>query len=55
MSFVGIDVGGTFLKAAILTRAGEVGPVTRLPVPDFLDTLGAAREIDPGRLVVRGS
>ncbi len=51
MSFVGIDVGGTFLKAAILTRAGDVGPVTRLPVPDFLDTPGAAREIDPGMLV----
>ncbi len=56
MSFVGIDVGGTFLKAAILTRAGDVGPVARLPVPDFLDTAGAAREIDPEALVsaVRG-
>lgn len=44
MSSVGLDVGGTFLKAAWL----EGGPlaVTRRPIPGFLDTSGKAREID---------
>ena len=51
MSFVGIDLGGTFLKAAVFTRGGDVGPVTRLPMPDFLDMSDGAREIDPTVLV----
>ena len=51
MSFVGIDLGGTFLKAAVLTREGNVGPVTRLPMPGFLDMSDGAREINPRVLV----
>lgn len=46
MSFVGVDVGGTFLKAAILSVSEGVGPVERMPIPGFVDTTGAAREID---------
>ncbi len=51
MSFVGLDVGGTFIKAARLTPLGVDGSVTRLPVPPFIDTSGAAREIDPAALM----
>ena len=46
MSFVGIDVGGTFLKGAVLTHEGNVGPVIRVPMPAFLDVSGDSREID---------
>ena len=49
MYSVGLDVGGTFLKAAWL----DGGPlaVTRRPMPGFLDTSGKAREIDPNELI----
>ena len=50
MSSVGLDIGGTFLKAAWL----DEGPLTatRRPIPGFLDTSGKAREIDPDELMV---
>ena len=50
MSSVGLDIGGTYLKAAWL----DEGPlaVTRRPVPGFLDTLSEAREINPDELMV---
>jgi sedoheptulokinase len=51
MSFVGIDIGGTFLKAALLDPPGVVGPVVRRPTPEFIDVTGAAREIDPAVLL----
>jgi len=49
VSSLGLDVGGTFLKAAWL----DEGPlqVIRRPIPDFLDTTGDAREIDPDQLM----
>ena len=49
MSSVGLDVGGTYLKAAWLDE-GDL-QVTRLKIPDFIDTSSNAREIDPGVLV----
>ena len=49
MSSVGLDVGGTFLKAAWLDDASL--QVTRRPIPDFLDRTGKAREIDPDALM----
>jgi sugar (pentulose or hexulose) kinase len=51
MSFVGIDIGGTFLKAALLDSHGVTGPVIRRPTPEFIDATDAAREIDPGILI----
>ena len=49
MSSVGLDVGGTYLKAAWLDE-GDL-QVTRRPIPDFIDTSGNAREIDAVALV----
>ena len=49
MSSVGLDVGGTYLKAAWLDD-GDL-QVTRRPIPDFIDTSSNAREIDPGALM----
>lgn len=51
MSFVGIDVGGTYVKAAAFDAAGEPERVLRTPIPPFLDSTGAAREIDPVALI----
>lgn len=51
MSFVGIDVGGTYVKAARFDHAGVPGSVVREPVPPFLDATGEAREIDPDQLL----
>lgn len=51
MSSLAVDVGGTFIKAAIIDD-GQVGPVSRVPIPPFLDSSGElgepghAREID---------
>lgn len=49
MSSVGLDVGGTYLKAAWLDE-GDL-QVTRLEIPDFIDTSSNAREIDPEALM----
>lgn len=49
MSSVGLDIGGTFLKAAWLDDPSL--QVTRRPIPDFLDRTGKAREIDPDALM----
>lgn len=51
MSFVGLDVGGTYLKAAWLAGGRVDGPVHRLSVPSFLDTSGPERELDPAALM----
>ncbi len=61
MSSLAVDVGGTFIKAAIIDD-GQVGPVSRVPIPPFLDSSGEvgepghAREIEPDALdaAVRG-
>lgn len=49
VSSVGLDVGGSYLKAAWL----EEGPlsVSRTPIPGFMDASGSAREIDPVELM----
>ncbi len=55
MSSLAVDVGGTFIKVAVITE-GRVGKVVRAPIPEFLDPSGAlgehghAREIDPASL-----
>ena len=49
MSSVGLDIGGTYLKVAWLDE-GEL-LVTRVPTPEFIDSSGRAREIDPDALV----
>jgi sugar (pentulose or hexulose) kinase len=55
VSSLAVDVGGTFIKAAVITE-GRVGKVVRAPIPEFLDPSGAlgehghAREIDPASL-----
>ena len=51
MSFVGLEVGGTYLKAAWLAGGRVDGPVHRLSVPSFLDTSGPERELDPAALM----
>ena len=45
MSSVGLDIGGSFLKAAWLDDSRL--HVTRLQTPSFLDISGKAREINP--------
>lgn len=47
MSSLGIDFGGTYFKAAVLTADGQAQSVVRRAVPAFLDESGLAREIDP--------
>lgn len=53
---VALDVGGTFIKAAVIADGRVVSDVIRAPIPDFLDPSGAlgevghAREIDPAAL-----
>jgi sugar (pentulose or hexulose) kinase len=55
VSSLAVDVGGTFIKAAVIDD-GHVGPVSRVPIPPFLDSsgevgeLGYAREIDASAL-----
>lgn len=49
MCSVGLDIGGTYLKAARLER--KPLSVHRRPIPDFLDTTGSARELDPSTLL----
>lgn len=51
MTAIGIDVGGTFIKGARLVDGQVVGQVIRTRVPDFIDTSGLAREIDPDALM----
>jgi xylulokinase len=56
MSFVLLDIGGTFAKAVVVSSAEEfrgLAPesVQRVPLPDFLDTEPQAREIDPQSLM----
>ena len=48
-SIVGLDIGGTFLKAAWLHNASL--QVVRRPIPAFIDDSGKAREIDPDGLI----
>src|SRR5262245_32128669 len=45
--FIGLDVGGTFLKGARLDESGAVGdrlhqPVAKATAPEFLDQIEAA-------------
>jgi len=50
MSFAGIDIGGTFIKAALFSNSGEPVRVARQPIPGFLSVDGPEREIDPDSL-----
>lgn len=49
VSSVGLDVGGSYLKAAWL----DEGPlrISRTAIPGFIDSSGSAREIDPSALM----
>jgi len=55
VSSLAVDVGGTFIKAAVIDE-GRVGDAIRVPIPEFLDSsgelgeVGHAREIDPHAL-----
>lgn len=55
MSSLAVDVGGTFIKAAVIDD-GQVGPVSRVSIPPFLDSSGElgepghAREINASAL-----
>jgi len=55
VSSLAVDVGGTFIKGAVIDD-GQVGPVSRVPMPPFLDSSGElgepghAREIDASAL-----
>lgn len=51
MSFAGLDVGGTYLKATVFDSSGLPGPVLRQRTPGFLDVAGTAREMDPDALL----
>jgi xylulokinase len=51
MSFVGLDLGGTYIKAAVLHDGSVQEPVVRVPCPSFIDATGPKREISPERLV----
>ncbi len=53
MRFAGLDLGGSFLKAAVLdTETGELGEVRRRPFPAFLSgRLEGRREVDAQEIV----
>lgn len=46
MPAIGIDIGGTFIKGALLSGGQVVGDVVRRPIPGFKSTAGPEREID---------
>lgn len=46
MPAIGIDIGGTFIKGALLSGGEVVEDVVRRPIPGFLSIDGPAREID---------
>ena len=49
MSFIGIDIGASFIKGAVLkTESSSVEHVIRVPFPEFLpDLLSSYREVNP--------
>lgn len=48
---LGIDVGGTFIKGALLSGGKVVGEVVRSPMPPFLDPTSPRCLIDPDSLM----
>jgi sugar (pentulose or hexulose) kinase len=55
MSFLGIDIGATFIKAAWLdVRDGIVGNERRLPFPSFIPNLPTSyREVSPDEILIK--
>lgn len=53
MYFVGLDVGGTFIKASRLdAQSGSIrGRVVREPIPGFMEDSGSRRELNPLELM----
>jgi sugar (pentulose or hexulose) kinase len=51
--FFGIDVGTSFIKAAVLDlKSGELRNIQRVPMPEFVTGLPAGhREIDPAEVM----
>jgi xylulokinase len=46
-----IDVGGTFIKSAVVEGSGNIEDVRIAPTPSFISTSSTNREIDPRLLV----
>lgn len=52
MSFIGIDLGGTFMKGAVLDQhSAEMRHLCRRPFPDFIPGGGGRKEVSPGCLL----
>lgn len=51
MPAIGIDIGGTFIKGALMSEGHVIGEVIRARIPDFIDASESAREIDPAALM----